>query len=55
MIKHNIAKFIGDYGIVVIFCEFGTLAEDICKKHWNCTNQNTSKIKVLFSCIVGSY
>jgi len=32
VIKHNIAKFIGDYRIVVIFCEFGTLAKDILQK-----------------------
>jgi hypothetical protein len=32
VIEHNIAKFIGDYGTMVIFCEFGTSIEDILQK-----------------------
>jgi hypothetical protein len=32
VIKHNVAKFIGHYGTLVAFCEFGTLVDYILHK-----------------------
>jgi len=46
LIKHNVAIFIGHYGIVVVFCEFGILVEDILQKVVELYKSKHIKIKV---------